>query len=192
MNKGLEVIEAKWLFSLNPDQIQVLVHPQSIVHSLVEYRDGCVLAQMGIPDMRLPIQLALTWPERLPGNWPALDLMRAGSLTFEEPDRERFPSLKLAYRAMESGGSLPVVMNAANEIAVDAFLAEKIGFMDIPAVVEEAMDRAEFLKHPQTGDILELDQKARARARESCSRLGRPARNCPDNNTANSEGGTQQ
>ena len=140
MNKGLEVIEARWLFNLPTDQISVHIHPQSIVHSLVEYCDGAVIAQLGIPDMKTPIAYALSWPERLPLKQSPLDLCRCGDLSFSEPDLERFACLGLAYKALERGGTCPAVMNAANEIAVAAFLKETIGFLQIPEVISRVMD----------------------------------------------------
>ncbi|HUI46845.1 MAG TPA: 1-deoxy-D-xylulose-5-phosphate reductoisomerase [Nitrospirota bacterium] len=139
MNKGLEVIEARWLFGMPPERIKVLVHPQSIVHSLVEYRDGAVVAQLGMPDMRGPIAYALSYPERLEGVSPELDLARIGALTFEEPDTERFPCLAYAFDALRVGGSMPAVLSAANEVAVKYFLDEKIGYGDIAGVIKAAM-----------------------------------------------------
>jgi 1-deoxy-D-xylulose-5-phosphate reductoisomerase len=140
MNKGLEVIEARWLFGMPAARIDVLVHPQSIVHSMVELIDGSVIAQMGITDMRLPIQYAFSYPERWPGTLPRLDLVKAARLEFHQPDRRRFPCLDLAYRALRDGGSLAVVLNAANEVAVAAFLAGKLPFLAIPELIERAMD----------------------------------------------------
>jgi 1-deoxy-D-xylulose-5-phosphate reductoisomerase len=139
MNKGLELIEARWLFDLAPSQVQVIVHPQSIVHSMVEYIDGCVLAQLGVADMGIPILYALTYPERRPTPAARLDLTRTGPLTFEPPDPVRFPALRLARAAMEQGGSAPVVLNAANEIAVAAFLDRRIGFVEITQLIERAL-----------------------------------------------------
>ena len=139
MNKGLEIIEARWLFDLAPSQVQVIVHPQSIVHSMVEYIDGSVLAQLGVPDMGIPILYALMYPERRPTPAARLDLTRTGSLTFEEPDAERFPALRLARTALDTGGAAPVVLNAANEIAVAAFLDRRIGFTDITQLIERAL-----------------------------------------------------
>jgi 1-deoxy-D-xylulose-5-phosphate reductoisomerase len=143
MNKGLEVIEAHWLFDVPADRIEVVVHPQSIVHSLVELRDGSVIAQLGITDMRLPIQYAFSWPERWDAPLPPLDLVRAGRLDFAEPDTARFPCLALAYRALRGDGALPVVLNAANEVAVAAFLEGDIPFSAIPRLIEQALDAAE-------------------------------------------------
>ncbi|HEY6010407.1 MAG TPA: 1-deoxy-D-xylulose-5-phosphate reductoisomerase, partial [Nitrospirota bacterium] len=139
MNKGLEVIEARWLFNIAPEQIKVLVHPQSIIHSMVEYRDGAVVAQLGMPDMKGPIAYALSYPERLPDVSPTLDLARVGTLTFEDPDLERFPCLAYAYQALEAGGSMPAVLSAANEVAVHHFLDGKIGYNDISRVIKTVM-----------------------------------------------------
>ena len=141
MNKGLEIIEARWLFDVAPEQVQVVVHPQSIVHSMVEYIDGSVIAQLGVADMGVPILYALTYPERRPAPAARLDLTRVGALTFFPPDPDRFPCLRLARTALEAGGLAPAVLNAANEIAVAAFLDRRIGFMDIPALIERALDR---------------------------------------------------
>jgi 1-deoxy-D-xylulose-5-phosphate reductoisomerase len=140
MNKGLEVIEAHWLFGVTADQVDVVIHPQSIVHSLVELTDGSVIAQLGVTDMRLPIQYACSYPERWDGALPTLDLTRAGRLDFLAPDYERFPCLTLAYRALRSGDTFPVVLNAANEVAVEAFLDGKLGFTSIPRVIERTMN----------------------------------------------------
>jgi 1-deoxy-D-xylulose-5-phosphate reductoisomerase len=167
MNKGLEVIEARWLFDLAPSQVQVVVHRQSIVHSMVQYRDGAILAQLGCPDMRLPIQYALLYPERPASPWPRLDLMRAGALTFEAPDGERFPCLALAYRAAEAGGSLPAVMSAANEEVVGLFLAGKIGFTEIPRRIGQVMDAHVNQPSPSLDTVLRADAWARQAAREA-------------------------
>jgi 1-deoxy-D-xylulose-5-phosphate reductoisomerase len=140
MNKGLEVIEARWLFGVGADQIDVVIHPQSVVHSMVEFCDGSILAQLGVTDMRLPIQYAFSYPERWAGTLPRLDLIKAAQLDFLKPDRKRFPCLDLAYRALRDGQGLPVVLNAANEVAVAAFLAGRLGFAAIPDVIEQAMD----------------------------------------------------
>ncbi len=165
MNKGLEVIEAAWLFDLPVESIDVHIHPQSIVHSMVEYVDGAVMAQLGVPNMKTPIAYALAWPERLALNLEPLDLCKLSALTFHLPDNERFPCLYLAYQAMQAGGGAPVVLNAANEIAVDAFLHEQIGFMDIPKLIQDVLDS---LGHQSVHDldaILHLDSQARAKAR---------------------------
>ena len=161
MNKGLEVIEARWLFGFAPDRIRVLVHPQSIIHSMVEYRDGSVIAQLGQPDMRIPIQLALTWPERCSNDFPKLDPMKCGPLTFEEPDTETFRCLRLAYDALEAGGTMPAVMNGANEAAVKLFLEGRIGFCDIPKLIEKAMLAHEVNTSPELDDIIEVDRWAK-------------------------------
>ena len=159
VNKGLEVMEAKWLFGVELPQIQVVIHPQSIIHSMVEYVDGAVIAQLGMPDMKLPIQYALFYPDRrfMPGK--RVNFYELGSLTFEKPDTEAFPGLKLAYRAMELGGSLPVVYNAANEKAVDLFLKEKIGYLQIPELIEEAMNRHIRIENPSVEEILATEQE---------------------------------
>lgn len=153
MNKGLEVIEARWLFDAPADRIDVVVHPQSIVHSMVEFRDGSIIAQLGVTDMRLPIQYAFSYPERWAAPVAPLDITRAGALEFHEPDAERFPCLRLAYRALEHGGAWPVVLNAANEVAVEAFLGGRIGLPAIPAVIERALEAADHdLGAPATLD----------------------------------------
>jgi 1-deoxy-D-xylulose-5-phosphate reductoisomerase len=164
MNKGLEVIEARWLFDVGADRISVVVHPQSIVHSMVEFVDGSIIAQLGVTDMRLPIQYAFTWPERWTAPVPPLDLVRAGRLDFEEPDTARFPCLDLAFRALRGGGGLPIVLNAANEVAVSGFLAGRLGFQGIPRLIGEAMDAYERNgTSPILGldDVLEVDRWAR-------------------------------
>ncbi|MDD2558750.1 MAG: 1-deoxy-D-xylulose-5-phosphate reductoisomerase [Desulfuromonas sp.] len=165
MNKGLEVIEAAWLFDLPMESIDVHIHPQSIVHSMVEYVDGAVMAQLGVPDMKTPIAYALAWPERLSLNLEPLDLCKLSALTFHLPDNERFPCLYLAYQAMHAGGGAPVVMNAANEIAVAAFLREHIGFMDIPKLIQDVLDSLGHQPVHDLDDILYLDSQAREKAR---------------------------
>ncbi|MDR1702699.1 MAG: 1-deoxy-D-xylulose-5-phosphate reductoisomerase [Sporomusaceae bacterium] len=160
-NKGLEVIESKWLFGLNYEQIEVCVHPQSIIHSLVEFKDGSVMAQMGKPDMRLPIQYALTYPERLPSNFSKLDFKKMPNLTFEEPDTTVFTALALAFEAGRAGGTMPCVYNAANETAVYAFLEHKIGFLDIASVIEKVMGAHKNVISPQLDDIFAADAWAR-------------------------------
>lgn len=167
MNKGLEVIEARWLFDIQPQKINVLVHPQSIVHSMVEYVDGSVMAQLGPPDMRIAIQLALTWPERCRNPFSKLDLLKTGRLTFEEPDLSAFLCLKLAYDALQAGGTMPAVLNGANEIAVGLFLEEKIGFLDIPAIIEIVMEKHAMNTKPSLDDIIEVDAWARRLALET-------------------------
>ena len=167
MNKGLEMIEAAYLFSMPAERVDVLVHPQSIIHSLVEYADGSTLAQLGPPDMRTPIACAFAWPDRLPWPAPKLDLAAAGQLTFEEPDLRRFPALKIAKEALAAGGAAPAVMNAANEVAVAAFLDRKIGFLDIAATVAETLERVagERLNTASGGDVLEDARQVDAMAR---------------------------
>lgn len=161
MNKGLEVIEARWLFNAQPDQIEVLVHPQSIVHSMVAYRDGSVLAQMGTPDMRTPIAYSLAWPRRIDAGVDRLNLAQINDLSFELPDLDRFPCLDIAFEAMRAGGSAPVTLNAANEIAVDAFLHEKIGFSQIPALVGQVMEHIGVTAVKNLEDVLDQDRQAR-------------------------------
>ena len=158
VNKGLEVMEARWLFDVNLDQIQVVVHPESVIHSMVEYEDSAVIGQLGTPDMRLPIQYALFYPNRKPlgGEW--LDLFKLGAMHFEAPDPEVFRGLKLAYEAMEAGGSMPTVFNAANERAVAKFLDRKIGFLDIPEIIGEAMEKHTAIKNPDLDAILETEK----------------------------------
>jgi len=163
MNKGLELIEACWLFGTNPDRVQILVHPQSVIHSLVQYRDGSVLAQLGNPDMRTPIAYALAWPDRIDSGVAALDLLKVQRLDFQPADPKRFPCLELAYRAAVQGGTCPVTLNAANEVAVDAFLKRRIGFMDIPAVVEKTLQQLprESVEDWEVEQLLDADQRAR-------------------------------
>ncbi|MDO4291762.1 MAG: 1-deoxy-D-xylulose-5-phosphate reductoisomerase [Eubacteriales bacterium] len=157
VNKGLEVMEARWLFDVSLDQIRVLVHPQSIVHSAVEYADGAVIAQLGLPDMKLPIQYAILYPERRPMRAPRMDLAAIGKLTFEEPDLKTFPGLALAYRAAREGGSMPTVFNAANEMAVKLLLSGKIRFVQIPEILETAMNNHRVIAHPDVEQILETE-----------------------------------
>ncbi len=164
MNKGLEVIEAKWLFDIELKKIEVLVHPQSIVHSMVEYIDGSVISQMGIPDMRIPIAYALTYPERIKLNLPALDLTQYENIQFHRPDFQKFPSLKLSYQACEIGGTMPAILNAANEIAVEAFLQEKIRYPEIVLTVAETMNRIPARQPVSIEDILNADLSARMQA----------------------------
>ncbi len=166
MNKGLEVIEAHWLFDVPPERIDIVIHPQSIIHSMVEYIDGSVLSQMAVPDMTIPIAYALAYPERLPlTHLRTLDLPAAGELTFVAPDRERFPCLDLAYRALRTGGTMPAVLNAANEIAVERFLAEEIGYRDVPAVVAAVMDAHTPSPAADLATLLAADAWARTAAR---------------------------
>jgi 1-deoxy-D-xylulose-5-phosphate reductoisomerase len=161
MNKGLEMIEAKWLFNLEPDQVQVLVHPQSIVHSMVQFEDGSMKAQMGLPDMKLPIQYALSFPHRLKSSFPRYDFRKPNQLTFEEPDIKTFRNLALATDALFKGGNLPCVMNAANEIAVYAFLRNRIGFLDMTDVIERAMEKVSFIEKPTLEEYFESDGESR-------------------------------
>lgn len=161
MNKGLEVIEAKWLFNLKQDQIDVVVHPQSIVHSLVQFEDGSMKAQMGLPDMKLPIQYALAYPERLRNTYPRFNFMDYPSLTFEAPDLEAFQNLQLAYDAMRKGGNMPCVLNAANEVAVSRFLQDEIGFLEMSDVIANAMAQVDFVAKPTIDDYVASDEMAR-------------------------------
>lgn len=161
MNKGLEIVEARWLFGVAPSRIEVVIHPQSIVHSMVEFDDGSVIAQMGVPDMRLPIQYALLYTERVNTGLPRLDITVLGTLTFAKPDPERYPALGLAYRAVEQGGTMPAVMNAANEVAVGLFLDRRIGFLDIQEIVRRVMDSHTLVPDPGLDDILKADSWAR-------------------------------
>ncbi|MCU0990246.1 MAG: 1-deoxy-D-xylulose-5-phosphate reductoisomerase, partial [Xanthomonadales bacterium] len=171
MNKGLEVIEARWLFNARPDQIEVLIHPQSIVHSMVAYRDGSVLAQLGTPDMRTPIAHALAWPERIEAGVGRLNLAQMNDLSFREPDLQRFPCLGLAFEAMRRGDSAPAVLNAANEVAVESFLQGRIGFDRIPALVGEVMNRAAITPMNSLEDVLGQDRAARRLADELVEKL---------------------
>ena len=161
MNKGFEVIEAKWLFGVPTEKIQVLVHPQSIVHSAVQFSDGSVKAQLGMPDMRLPIQYALSYPKRLQSDFPRIDFFKTNSLTFEEPDMTRFRNLSLAYRAMDKGGNMPCILNAANEIVVKAFLQDKVGFLEMSDIIEQAMERVQYIATPTYEDYVETDKQTR-------------------------------
>ncbi|OQY25781.1 MAG: 1-deoxy-D-xylulose-5-phosphate reductoisomerase [Desulfobacteraceae bacterium 4572_35.2] len=171
MNKGLEVIEARWLFDIEAQRIDVHVHPQSIVHSMVEYVDGTVIAQMGIPDMKTPIAYALSWPERLPLQLPALDLCALSELTFSRPDLELFPCLKLAYQALEQGGSAPVVLNAANEVAVDSLLKGRIRFLDIPRLIDEVLNGTPYQGVDCVEDVIGIDERARMMSYEQIGNL---------------------
>lgn len=164
MNKGLEVIEAHWLFDMPADRIGVVVHPQSIIHSMVEYIDGCVMAQLGVPDMRAPIAYAMAWPERCPSGIDRLDLAKSGTLTFQEPDTERFPSLRLAYDALKAARTYPAVLNAANEIAVAAFLDGRIGFTGIPELVDRTMQAHVAWEPVELDEYIQADQWARKTA----------------------------
>jgi 1-deoxy-D-xylulose-5-phosphate reductoisomerase len=164
MNKGFEVIEARWLFDMDADRINVVVHPESIIHSMVEFEDGAVLAQLGHPDMREPIQFALGFPERHPLSNRKLDFARLGALTFAQPDLERFPALGLAFEALRRGGNIPCALNAANEAAVAAFLAGRIGFYGISDIVEKCVLGADFAANPSLDDILATNAEVYARA----------------------------
>jgi 1-deoxy-D-xylulose-5-phosphate reductoisomerase len=161
MNKGLEVIEAKWLFNLRPDQIEVVIHRQSIIHSMVQFEDGSMKAQMGLPDMKLPIQYALGFPNRIPNDFPRLQFKKYPLLSFEEPDYKTFRNLGLALDALRVGGNMPCVLNAANEIAVWAFLKNKIGFLDITTIVEKAMEKINLIQNPTLQEYFESDAEAR-------------------------------
>jgi 1-deoxy-D-xylulose-5-phosphate reductoisomerase len=161
MNKGLEVIEAKWLFNLKPEQIEVIVHPQSIIHSLVQFEDGSMKAQMGLPDMKLPIQFALGYPSRIKTNWKRFNFLDYPTLSFEKPDLETFRNLNLAYQSMEKQGNTACVLNAANEIAVDAFLKDKIGFLAMSDAIEHALSKVEYIKTPSLNDYIQTDLETR-------------------------------
>jgi 1-deoxy-D-xylulose-5-phosphate reductoisomerase len=161
MNKGLEVIEAHWLFGLRKDQIEVIIHPQSIIHSMVEFVDGSIKAQMGIPDMKLPIQYALSYPERFPVSYSTMDFIKYSQLTFQKPDFKKFRCLELAYRSLELGGNYPVVLNASNEIAVKKFLNNEIKFTQIPEIIEDALEKFGSTKEPDVEEIFEFDAKIR-------------------------------
>lgn len=166
MNKGLEVIEAYWLFGVPIEQIKVVIHPQSIIHSMVSYRDGSVLAQMGNPDMRTPIAFAMDYPARIDAGVSALDFATISQLTFKEPDFNRYPCLALAFTALKAGGAMPAVLNAANEVAVDAFLNEKLGFMEIAAIVENVLEMAKFQAPSNLEDVLAVDRESRLLAKQ--------------------------
>jgi 1-deoxy-D-xylulose-5-phosphate reductoisomerase len=162
MNKGLEMIEAKWLFNLKPEQIQVIVHPQSIIHSMVQFEDGSIKSQMGMPDMKLPIQYALAFPQRLPNDFPRFSFKAVQNLTFEEPDLKTFRNLALAMEALNKGGNMPSILNAANEIAVYAFLKNRIGFLDMTEVVEQTMSKVTFIENPTLEEYFDSDGEARS------------------------------
>jgi 1-deoxy-D-xylulose-5-phosphate reductoisomerase len=166
MNKGLEVIEAKWLFDLRANQIEVVVHPQSIIHSLVQFEDGSLKAQMGLPDMKLPIQYALAYPNRISSNFPRFDFMNYPSLTFEKPDVETFKNLGLAYEAMAKGGNAACVLNSANEVVVEQFLKEKIGFLEMSEIIETCMAKVPYIAEPVLDDYISSDEEARRIAKE--------------------------
>ena len=166
MNKGLEVIEAKWLFGTDLEQIEVVVHPQSIIHSMVQFEDGSIKAQLGLPDMRLPIQYALTFPERFKADYPRFDFAQYPSLTFEKPDTETFRNLQLAYDALGKGGNHPCILNAANEVAVSEFLKDKIGFLEISDVIADCLAKVSFVKEPGLEDFINTDKETRIKAIE--------------------------
>jgi len=165
MNKGLEVIEAKWLFGLKQSQIDVIVHPQSIVHSIVQFQDGSMKAQMGLPDMKLPIQFALGFPERLKADFPRFSFLDFPQLSFEQPDYQNFRNLNLAFEALKTGGNMPCILNAANEVAVQAFLEEKIAFLEMPMLIEKTMQKATFIKQASVNEYLSSDTESREIAR---------------------------
>lgn len=166
MNKGFEVIEAKWLFGVRPEQIEVVVHPQSVIHSMVEYQDGAVLAQLGVPDMRLPIQYAFSYPKREKLSGERLDFMKCNTLTFEAPDTDRFRNLAFAYEAMNRGGNMACILNAANEVVVSSFLKDRISFLGMSDVIEKTMNKVSFIKNPTYHDYVETDAAARRIAAE--------------------------
>ena len=166
MNKGFEVIEAKWLFGVRPDQIEVVVHPQSVIHSMVQFEDGAVKAQLGMPDMRLPIQYAFSYPERLKASFPRLDFKLCTDLTFEQPDTKRFRNLALAYEALHRAGNMPCIVNAANEVVVAAFLRDEISFLGMSDVIEKTMARVSFIQKPAYEDYVATDAEARRIAKE--------------------------
>jgi 1-deoxy-D-xylulose-5-phosphate reductoisomerase len=166
MNKGLEVIEARWLFGLKPEQVEVVVHPQSIIHSMVQFEDGSIKAQMGLPDMRLPIQFALTYPKRIKSEFPRFNFTNYPSLTFEPPDTETFRNLALAFEALQRGGNMPCVLNAANEVAVAEFLRDKVGFMRMSEIVEQCLAKINYIKSPTYEDYVYTDKETRIKALE--------------------------
>ncbi|HKK10377.1 MAG TPA: hypothetical protein VJ939_06040 [Bacteroidales bacterium] len=161
MNKGLEVIEAKWLFALEPSQIDIIVHQQSIIHSMVQFEDGSIKAQMGLPDMKLPIQYAFTYPTRLANSFKRFNFADYPVLSFNEPDTETFRGITLAYEALRRGGNMPCILNAANEIAVDAYLRDQISFLGIYSLIEQSMHKVDFIKNPELDDYLETDSETR-------------------------------
>lgn len=171
MNKGLEVIEARWLFDILPDKIEVIIHPQSIIHSLVQFRDGSMKAQMGMPDMRLPIQYALAFPERLVSDFPRFNFADYPNLSFQVPDYKIFRNLAISFKALEMGGNWPCIMNAANEIAVEAFLKEKIGFTEIPGIIEETLVKSKFIEKPDMEDLIGSDKMARTLSEQLIEKL---------------------
>lgn len=166
MNKGLEIIEAKWLFGLNDDQIDVIIHPQSVIHSMVQFTDGSVKAQMGLPDMKLPIQYAIAYPERIYNNYKRLDFKDFSKLSFEAPDSKTFRNLQLAIDSMRKGGNAPCVLNAANEVVVNAFLQNKVGFLEMSEMIEKTLESVAFIEHPTIEDYVETDREARVQVTE--------------------------
>lgn len=171
MNKGLEVIEAKWLFDLKTEQIDVVVHPQSIVHSMVQFEDGSIKAQLGLPDMRIPIQFALSYPDRIKSTFPRFDFKNYPNLEFEQPDEKTFRNLGLAYKALEKGGNAACSLNAANEVAVAAFLQDKIGFLEMSDLIEQSMEKIGFIDVPSLDDLIQTDKETRILSEEIISRL---------------------
>lgn len=171
MNKGFEMIEAKWLFDLKPEQIEVIVHPQSIIHSMVQFTDGSIKAQLGLPDMKLPIQYAMAWPQRIANNFERMDFLKYPSLSFEKPNPKVFRNLELAKIAMIRGGNLPAIVNAANEVVVGAFLKDKIGFNRMPELIEEAMENIDFITKPSLEDYFETDKITRLKLQERINKL---------------------
>jgi 1-deoxy-D-xylulose-5-phosphate reductoisomerase len=171
MNKGLEMIEARWLFDVEPSKIQMVIHPQSIIHSMVQFTDGSIIGQLGVPDMRIPIQYALSYPYRIPLNVERLDLFKVASLTFREPDMEKFPCIRIAYDSIKASGNVPCIMNAANEIAVAAFLRDRIRFTEIPSVIEKTIGKCNFVAKPDIEDIFESDRQGRIFAEEFVNQI---------------------
>ena len=161
MNKGFEVMEARWLFGVKPEEIDVLIHPQSIIHSMVQFKDGAIKAQLGIPEMTIPIQYALTFPERKSSSVGRVDFSKLATMTFEKPDTNRFPNLQLAYDAMHQGGNIPCILNAANEVVVAAFLTEKIGFTQMSDLISQAMNHISFIPKPTYEDYIATDKETR-------------------------------
>lgn len=166
MNKGLEVIEAKWLFGVSASQIEVVVHPQSIIHSLIQFEDGSIKAQLGLPDMRIPIQFALTYPDRYPSDFPRFDFAQYPTLSFEKPDTHTFRNLQLAFDALDKGGNAACVLNAANEVVVESFLKDRIGFLQMSDIIDETLNVVDFVKQPSLEDFIETDKKSRIIAKE--------------------------
>ncbi|MPM37482.1 1-deoxy-D-xylulose 5-phosphate reductoisomerase [bioreactor metagenome] len=171
MNKGLEMIEARWLFDVNPSQIEIIVHPQSIIHSMVQFKDRSIMAQLSLPDMRMPIQYAFSYPERITSDVKPVNFFELSTLTFEKPDTKRFRNLGLAYESIEKGGNMPCIMNAANEIAVELFLQEKIGFLQMSELIEQTLTKTVFIQNPSLEDYIQTDTEAREIALETAKRL---------------------